>query len=179
MAIEECRIYKPNKDGILTKRKTISAKQCQEKFWEEGPGFDKLMQTTKQRDTFIKHETQNYVCETCNQEFKAIAEREYCHNPCTDPKDITTRPDLELSTRKCEVCKKDFEPTTRRHIYCNDPCVSQNKKRASNLVKYPKCKQCKKTFRAPDGKQKYCWNPCTRYTAYKLKRPKANDKLPT
>ena len=171
MPIEECRIYGP--DGKL--KKVISPEEASKLHWESAT-FDCLLNTPKYRHKFIEHIEQNYVCEKCNKEFKAIEERAFCYNPCQDVKEKLTRPDPSLGKTSCKLCKKAFMPNTRRQIYCNNPCITQmDKRKQIRIGKTRHCKQCNKVFKT-EGKRKYCYEPCTRYTNYKLLHSPVKEK---
>lgn len=169
MPIEECRVY----DAKGNLKKTISKKKAQEHFWtigfQEGPCINPLK---PHRQKFVEHLTTNYVCTKCKKIFQATIERAYCYTPCQDPKEKTTRPDTKLDPVKCEMCKKEFQPHTRRHTHCNNPCkkLRKNRNRKKSTLHNLICKICKEPFKHVHRAHKYCNNPCNRYTAYRLKR---------
>lgn len=167
MAIERCVI----KDADGNIKRILEAPEAQKLYWENVNRLDNLYVPIEISDE-EKHK--EWSCKTCNKVFIAPIQRDYCHNPCTDPEDKLTRSDIKLELRECELCKKQFMPTTRRHIYCNNPCKSLPKKSSPKLNK---CKLCKKTY-VVKGKEKYCGNPCNRYMVYwaKLKQRKLEEQ---
>jgi len=165
MAIEECKVYGPT--GKL--KKTISAKECTDHFWEDGFGLDTFgIVKTDKRKQLVASRTQNCVCIQCKNTFQATVSRSYCCNPCTDPSEDSIKVN-KFTLKTCAMCKKEFHPKTPRHIFCNNPCNSQAKKRLDGVVKTVSCKLCGKSFQTT-GKFKYCRNPCSRWGAWNSKK---------
>ena len=167
MGIEECKVYDAN--GKL--KKTVSAKECTDHFWEDGFGLDTfgILKTNKRKE-IVASRTQNWVCIECKNTFQATVSRPYCCNPCTDTNEDSIKIH-KFTIKNCALCNKQFHPKTPRHIFCNNPCVSQAKKRLDEAVKTVSCKLCGKPFQTT-GKFKYCQKPCSRWGAWNQKQKK-------
>lgn len=64
----------------------------------------------------------NRTCKTCSAPFKAIANQQYCGNPCLSPttKLLSRKPPPPV--RPCERCGKHFQPTTPLGKFCSREC---------------------------------------------------------
>lgn len=70
-------------------------------------------------------------------------------------------------------CKKEFQPTRKGHIFCNDPCTRSLINRQARAKKVHKCKRCEEEFsNVYRNKIIFCHDPCT-WAMYKEERDKA------
>jgi len=87
MGIEEMRVF--DAKGKLKKR--YSAKECKDLFWAAESFSNSPIQADLDRKRTVAKNTKEWVCKGCNKIFKSTVCRTYCHTPCVDPNESTTR----------------------------------------------------------------------------------------
>jgi len=146
--MEECRIYKPKKDGELTLRKTISKEKCSKMFWRDGQGLHDP--TMKQLCV-----SEPAMCPRCGNEFmKTMSHQKHCQeyrngealtcnmmaqresaNRWNEKKRLKVLKAREERGEKekvtCKMCGvNQFVRRTFKHEFCQKPCTSLDYNRA-------------------------------------------------
>ncbi|KAF5057140.1 hypothetical protein DSECCO2_359900 [anaerobic digester metagenome] len=82
-------------------------------------------------------------------------------------------------TKKCKFCNKEFKPTNKRQIYCDNVCRQKAYYRRNNPLEiFGLCFWCGETFTPKSNRELYCSEECARQSKnnkskklmYKLRR---------